>query len=128
MIGVEIASKSTGVVLFRHEFIPDILDEMTTDIRAGLISAILNIMDDYVRVAPADLRNVIFTYIKDTTDPVFGVSWDAGFPEYDPDSSTELEWNDENVLDIIFIMVKEFGVIATLQDVQNAAAKTAQKK
>jgi len=89
----------------------------------------LNVKDDYIRVAPADLRYIIFTYIRKPVDPVFVADYETyGFPVYDEDNSTELEWDDENVLDIIFIMLREFGVIATIEDVQAAAASKAQKK
>ncbi len=88
---------------------------------------ILNIQDKHIRVAPKNLRYVIFTYVEDPIDPVFGVNYDAGYPKYDADLSTELLWNDENILDVIFIMVKEFASIATLEDVQNAASQKAKK-
>ena len=88
---------------------------------------ILNIQDKHARFAPANLRYVIFTYVKDPIDPVFGVNYNAGYPQYDASLSIELLWNDENILDIIFIMIREFGVIATLQDVQNAAAQNVKK-
>jgi len=88
---------------------------------------ILNIQEDHLRVAPKNLRYIIFTYVGDTNDPVYGVSYYEGFPQYDASQSTELLWNDENILDIIFIMAKEFGAIVTIEQVQQAAAQKSKK-
>ena len=88
---------------------------------------ILNIKKDYIRFAPVSLRYVIFTYLREPVKPIFVADYSAGYPEYDPDNSTELEWDDENIFDVIFLMVKQFGVIITIEDVKAAAAQKPKK-
>ena len=104
-------------------------DQMLTSFieKPTKLHPILNIKSDYIRFAPSNLRYAIFAYIKEPTDPVFGVDYTAGYPKYDASTSTELEWDNENILDIIFIMAKEFGAIITIEQIQEAAQQKTKK-
>jgi len=65
-----------------------------------------------------------FVYLKLPQKPVFSVSYDRGFAEYDPTNSTELEWNDMNILDIVSILINELlQVQISMQEIQQIANK-----
>ncbi len=46
IIAIEITSKRTGLLLFHYEFIPSVIDDVMKDLRAGALSAIMNVMDE----------------------------------------------------------------------------------
>lgn len=76
-----------------------------------------------VRFSPTDLARVDFDYIKVPTRPVFGYSTDLGFIDYNPVTSTQLEWDDVNVLDIISIFMEKMGVSISTIDIAQYADK-----
>ena len=78
-----------------------------------------NFQAGVIRVAPRTIRSLYFVYLKLPQKPVFSVSYDRGFAEYDPTNSTELEWNDMNILDIVSILINELlQVQISMQEIQ----------
>ncbi|WP_455141741.1 hypothetical protein [Candidatus Hodarchaeum mangrovi] len=58
MIGLEFFDKETGIFLFSYEFRPDIL--YNSEIRSGLLTAILNIMQETFGTQSSKTRNITY--------------------------------------------------------------------
>jgi hypothetical protein len=80
---------------------------------------IVNFKSNFIRCEPKDIRYLNFTYVAKPTPVVFGYKTDRGFVEYDSASSTELLWNDQNIIQIIILVLQSFGVVASQQEVQS---------
>ena len=70
---------------------------------------------------------VDFTYIKFPTKPVFAYTITNGYVEYDSVNSVELEWDEVNQLDILYILLSDLGVVATKADVFQISEKVKTK-
>lgn len=71
---------------------------------------VANIYGSKIRFYPTTLKYVEFLYLMVPPEPVFGTTYTRGFLDYNPATSTELLWNDVNVIDIIGLVIKEFGI------------------
>lgn len=96
----------------------------STLLRPSTRYPIANLQKNYFRVEPRGIRSVYFVYLKLPTKPVFGITMVRGFSEYDPTTSTELEWNDVNIIDIIYIMLSDLGVKISSAELFQIAEKT----
>lgn len=88
---------------------------------------IANFKKDYIRFDPKNLQMVDFTYIKFPTKPVFAYTITNGYVEYDSVNSVELEWDEVNQLDILYILLSDLGVVATKADVFQISEKVKTK-
>lgn len=115
----------------RHfEFMPD--EEFEKRIGDPLIgpnerNPIANIQFGYIRIAPTTITEVSMTYIKRPDKPVYATKTVNGYREYDPVNSVELEWDDVNRLDIIYIMLYDLGINMQRGDLVNYAQKYQQQ-
>ena len=83
-----------------------------------------NFQAGVIRVEPRTVHSLYFVYLRLPVKPVYAVKYIRGFAEYDAAKSTELEWNDINILDIISILLNELlQVQISMQEIQQIATK-----
>lgn len=92
--------------------------------RPSLKHPIGNIYGSKIRFYPHTLKYVEFMYLKVPTAPVYGVTRITGYPKYDSTTSTELEWNDTNIIDIIVQFLADMAITIDSQAVANFAEKS----
>lgn len=71
---------------------------------------IANIQNGYIRFSPITDKFVEFVYLKYPADPVYAYTQNEGYVEYDSINSTELEWDEVNQIDIIYIILFDLGI------------------
>ena len=76
-----------------------------------------------VRFSPVDLRRVDFDYVKFPNRPVFAYNIDLDYIDYDETRSTQLEWDDVNIMDVISIFMEKLGVSIGSPDIVQYADK-----
>lgn len=77
-----------------------------------------------LKIWPNTVTSATVLYYKKPKDPVFATTVNAdGELVYDAANSTELEWRDENKLDIIHLIMQDLGVNIEKQDLQQLAQK-----
>ena len=69
-----------------------------------------NICGNKIRFYPYTLKFVDMVYLCVPPKPVYGTSYGKGYQKYDPATSTELLWNDVNIIDIISLFMNELGL------------------
>ena len=69
-----------------------------------------NIYGNKIRFYPYTLKFVDMIYLKVPPEPVYGTSYGKGYQRYDAATSTELLWNDVNIIDIIGLFMTELGI------------------
>jgi hypothetical protein len=69
-----------------------------------------------VRFSPFNLLRVDMTYLKLPTPAVYGYTITSDFIKYNASTSTQLEWDDINIIDIIFMFLERIGVQISRQD------------
>ena len=79
-----------------------------------------NIQSNFIRFMPKSLQYVNFTYIKSPGTVHFGYTTARNFIEYDPTTSIELPWDDEQITNIIVMVLQDLGLQVTPQQVKNA--------
>ena len=62
---------------------------------------------------PLNLKYSHMTYISIPVKPVYATTYTHGFTEYVQGSSTEMNWDDTNLIDIMVIALGEIGVGVT---------------
>lgn len=88
---------------------------------------IANFQKNYIRFMPVNLQSVEFTYLKKPVDPVYAFTYANGFLEYDPINSVELEWDELNQIDILYMLLSDLGIIVTRGDIVQVAEKVKQQ-
>jgi hypothetical protein len=83
---------------------------------------IANIISDHIRLLPKDIRFVVFTYIKKPTDIFYAIDTSLGYAQYDSVNSVEFEWDENNQVTIIMLVLESLGIIATREEI-NAKKK-----
>ena len=84
---------------------------------------VANIQDSYIRFSPITDKFVEFVYLRYPIDPVYAYSQDKGYVEYNASSSTELEWDEVNQIDIISILLFDLGINMGKGDILSYADK-----
>jgi len=86
------------------------------------------IVKEGLRIYPAGVEKVTVNYYRKPVDPVFAVTVNTTTHdmEYDTKSSVELEWDDGSKLDIMHMILVDFGLNTTRQDVSQYADKLVQ--
>ena len=79
-----------------------------------------NIQSNFIRFMPKSLQYVNFTYIKSPGTVHFGYTNQRRFIEYDPTTSIELPWDDEQIINIIVMVLQDLGLQVTPQQVKAA--------
>jgi hypothetical protein len=79
-----------------------------------------NIQSARIRFLPKSLQYVNFSYIRSPEWVHFGYTNLRGFVEYDPVTSVELPWDDENTVAIILMVLSDMGIQATPDQVKKA--------
>ena len=77
-----------------------------------------NIQSNFIRFLPKTLQTVNFSYIHTPKSVHFAYKTDRGFIEYDPDNSSELLWDDEQVVNIIMYVLQDLGIEATPEQIK----------
>ena len=80
---------------------------------------IARIEENQVRVLPKTTQYIILDYLKKPRVPVFGWTNTNGFVEYDPTTSTELEWEDAQQVEIIVMILSSLGVAVTKEQIND---------
>jgi hypothetical protein len=70
-----------------------------------------------VQVHPSTVASLSWTYLKLPADPVFTLKDENGIKVYDSANSTELDWDELDKIDIISMILKQFGMAITPQQV-----------
>ncbi|GEM_PF-2543831 len=124
---LKLINSKTGKLRYRK--ISIVTDKEWAD-RLGSFSAepnryfpVANFQNKFIRFYPKDLRSADFVYISTPVKPVYGVTYGRGFAEYVPSTSTELAWNDTNIIDIMGILLGEIGVNIPNSDLINISDK-----
>jgi len=81
---------------------------------------IANVQSNFIRFLPKGLQYVNFSYIRSPEWVHFGYKTDRGFIEYDPVTSVELPWDDEQTVNIIVLILQDMGIQATPEQVKKA--------
>ena len=71
---------------------------------------IANIQKNFILFIPRDLRRVNMIYYRWPTAPVYATINTRGYAEYDPDNSVDLEWDEDNQIDIIYILLADLAI------------------
>ena len=82
-------------------------------------NVIANFKSNFIRIEPKTVKYLNFTYVAKPKPIVFGYKTGRGFVEYDSVSSTELLWNDQNIIQIIILVLQSFGVVASQEEVKS---------
>lgn len=84
---------------------------------------IANIQNDIIRFSPIINKLVNFIYLKTLTKPVIAYNSSRGYLEYDSANSTELEWDESNQIDILYILLTDLGLAVNREDIIQVAEK-----
>jgi len=78
-----------------------------------------------LKIWPESITSATVSYYRRPTDPIFStnVNSQTGELEYDSTASFELEWKDENKLDVLHLILQDMGVNIERQDVEALANK-----
>lgn len=87
---------------------------------------IANILGGKIRFAPTNFKYSHFVYLMTPERPVYNLKYNRGFAEYDPSGSTELNWDDANLITIMVIALQEIGVSVASAELLNITEKSKQ--
>jgi hypothetical protein len=79
---------------------------------------ILRIIGDVVQFLPITVLYVNFIYYRVPTAPVWGYTVSEGVMQYDATSSTELEWDEDDQVGIIQVLLQDLGVIVSQEQIR----------
>lgn len=71
---------------------------------------VVNLQSSNIRIFPKSINLTNFIYLRLPIKPFYAVKTDRGFVEYDSAKSTELEWNDISIIDIISLLLSNIGI------------------
>jgi len=80
---------------------------------------VCNLQSTFIRFSPILTGNVSIVYLRLPVKPVYAVKETDGYYEYDSVNSTELEWGDLQIIDILTILLGDLGLEMKSQDVIN---------
>lgn len=92
-------------------------------LRPTLKDPACRLVGDRIEFYPTNMSFIDFTYLRRPAAPVYGVDYTGGYPKYSSGGSTQLEWGDEDIVSIIFMVLRDLGVSAQKQDVAVYADK-----
>lgn len=81
------------------------------------------IYDNYLQFYPKDLVRVNFTYLRMPATPVWGYTVVNGRPVYDPATSTDIDFPEDNLNEVVSRIVALFGINLRENQVQQYAAQ-----
>ena len=84
-------------------------------------NAIYTIFRDYIQFSPNDLYSANIIYLKKPEDMVWGYVLNGAVPEYSEALSTQPEWNDTDMNEIIYLALSYIGVNLKDPDVSQFA-------
>ncbi len=88
---------------------------------------IANMKSGYVRFLPKNLQRVDFTYLRKPVKPVYAVTNTQGYIAYDAANSVQLEWDEPNQLDILYILLSDIGIVTEKADIYQISEKIKDK-
>ena len=88
---------------------------------------VINYRETHARVSPKEIRGIILTYITLPIPPVYAQKMQNGVNVYDPASSTELQWTDDCIIDIIRKLLQQMGIKVGRGDIVQVTEAQAQK-
>jgi len=81
---------------------------------------VCNIQNTYIRFSPVLAGgNISMVYLRLPKRPVYAITSTDGYYEYDVINSTELEWGDMQIIDILTILLGDLGIELKSADVIN---------
>ena len=83
--------------------------------------AIYTIFRDYIQFSPNNLYSANIIYLKKPDDMVWGYTMNGAVPEYSEALSTQPEWNDTDMNEIIYLALSYIGVNLKDPDVSQFA-------
>lgn len=85
---------------------------------------IARINADNIQILPAEIQQALFSYYRLPNTPIYGVTFDNGYAEYDPATTTEFEYDNITVVEAIPSILNELGFSIPSQEVLAYVAKT----
>lgn len=82
---------------------------------------ICKMISDGIQCNPYDLKFIHMTYLRLPVAPYYAVDATTGYNEYDSANSTQLEWDDQNTIDIMYLFLSEMGITLKREDVLQKA-------
>jgi hypothetical protein len=73
-----------------------------------------------LRVLPKNIQYINLSYFSKPELVHFGYTTSRGFVEYDPATSVELPWDDEQIINIIMMVLQDLGLEVTPEQVKKA--------
>jgi len=80
---------------------------------------VCNLQSTFIRFSPILTGNISMVYLRFPVKPVYAVKETDGYYEYDSVNSTELEWGDMQIIDIITILLGDLGLELKSADIIN---------
>ena len=103
-------------------------DRVTTvHTKPDFMFPICKMIAEGILVNPKEISHIHLGYLRLPTSPVYAVTTDNGYNEYDSSGSTELDWDDMNVMDIISLIMAGIGIKIQNTDVLEYANKVIQE-
>ena len=88
---------------------------------------IANIKNGYIRFAPLNLQFVDFTYLREPVRPVYAFTNTGGLMQYDNANSVQLEWDELNQLDIMYMLLGDLGVVVSKKEIVDYGEKVKER-
>ena len=82
---------------------------------------ICNFQNNFIRFAPKDIQYAHMIYYRYPVDCVYAIRYENNMPVFDEDNSVDLEWNDDNTLNVINIFLGDIGISIEKQEIVNYA-------
>ena len=80
---------------------------------------ISNIQSNYIRLLPRNIHFAVFSYYKKPKQILYAIDNTLGYSKYDAVNSVEFEWDEENQVQIIMLVLQSLGIQATKEDIQS---------
>lgn len=84
---------------------------------------VVNFQANSIRISPSTIRIAKMTYLRLPKKPVYGVTTTDLVTTYNPTTSVQLEWDEPNQIDIMYILLSDLGVSVQRQDIFQIAEK-----
>lgn len=88
---------------------------------------VCNIQNTYIRFSPILTGDISMVYLRLPAKPKYAITTANGYYQYDSINSTELEWGDLEVIDILVILLGDLGIKLKSGDVINYSDKIKEK-
>lgn len=82
-----------------------------------------NLQSNYIRIRPSTVKYVTLSYFVKPTPVTYAVTDTSGYLEFDADNSSEVFWNEANIVVIIQFILQAMGLNVDKTDIQSKLTK-----